>query len=192
MGLLGRGGSKVGKLGALAAARPVLEGEVNLHSTGLAGVCFKPTGAKDAFKAEQKLDDLLEQTGINSSVMVRRRSDSYGFEWLVVRAGDLDERRRRACRRLRPSSRTAASAGSFSRRSSRFNAASHAESISSTASSPGPFWPFVPTGEGQERDNDEEIRLRDGLKSQLPIEPRLERWLRSLRRTDRRLTALQS
>src|SRR5262245_44577676 len=91
MGLLGRGGSKVGKLGALASARPVLEGEVGLQTTGVAGVCFRPKTGADAFKAEQDLDDLLSYVGMNSSASVRRRSDSYGFEWLAVRAGGLEE-----------------------------------------------------------------------------------------------------
>jgi hypothetical protein len=41
----------------------------------------------------------------------------------------------------------------------------------------GTFWPFVPTGEEQERDNAEELRLKNVLESELPIEPDLTRWL---------------
>ena len=36
---------------------------------------------------------------------------------------------------------------------------------------------FVPTGEGQERDNAEELRLRNELQGELPIEEDLSRWL---------------
>jgi hypothetical protein len=41
----------------------------------------------------------------------------------------------------------------------------------------GTFWPFVPTGEDQERDNAEELRLKSELEGELPIEPDLTRWL---------------
>jgi hypothetical protein len=40
----------------------------------------------------------------------------------------------------------------------------------------GAFWPFVPTGEGQERDNAEELELKAKLEPELPIEADLSRW----------------
>ncbi|MGH3061474.1 MAG: PspA-associated protein PspAB, partial [Gaiellaceae bacterium] len=41
----------------------------------------------------------------------------------------------------------------------------------------GAFWPFIPTGREQERDNAEELRLKNELEGELPIEPDLTRWL---------------
>ena len=40
----------------------------------------------------------------------------------------------------------------------------------------GAFWPFVPTGKEQERDNAEELELKAKLEKELPIEPDLTRW----------------
>jgi len=40
----------------------------------------------------------------------------------------------------------------------------------------GNFWPFVPTGKGQERDNAEELELKAKLEQELPIEQDLSRW----------------
>ena len=40
----------------------------------------------------------------------------------------------------------------------------------------GAFWPFVPTGKEQERDNAEELELKAKLERELPIEPDLSRW----------------
>jgi hypothetical protein len=40
----------------------------------------------------------------------------------------------------------------------------------------GAFWPFVPTGKGQERDNAEELELKAKLDPELPIEKDLTRW----------------
>jgi PspA associated protein B len=39
------------------------------------------------------------------------------------------------------------------------------------------FWPFVPTGEDQKRDNAEELELKAKLEKELPIEQDLTRWL---------------
>lgn len=41
----------------------------------------------------------------------------------------------------------------------------------------GTFWPFVPTGAGQERDNARELELKAKLEPELPIEPDLSKWL---------------
>ena len=40
----------------------------------------------------------------------------------------------------------------------------------------GTFWPFVPTGMEQERDNAEELQLKAKLEQELPIEQDLTRW----------------
>ena len=41
----------------------------------------------------------------------------------------------------------------------------------------GTFWPFVPTGEDQKRDNAQELELKAKLEHELPIEEDLSRWL---------------
>ena len=41
----------------------------------------------------------------------------------------------------------------------------------------GAYWPFVPKGDGKERDNAEELELKAKLEKELPIEQDLTRWL---------------
>ena len=41
----------------------------------------------------------------------------------------------------------------------------------------GTWWPFVPTGEKQERDNAQELELKAKLEKELPIEQDLSKWL---------------
>jgi hypothetical protein len=41
----------------------------------------------------------------------------------------------------------------------------------------GAFWPFIPTGQGQNRDNAAELELKAKLEGELPIEQDLTRWL---------------
>ncbi len=40
----------------------------------------------------------------------------------------------------------------------------------------GHFYPFVPAGGEQQRDNERELRLKAQIGAELPIEPELERW----------------
>jgi hypothetical protein len=39
------------------------------------------------------------------------------------------------------------------------------------------FWPFVPIGEKQERDNARELELKAKLEPELPVEQDLTKWL---------------
>ena len=41
----------------------------------------------------------------------------------------------------------------------------------------GKWWPFIPTGDGQNRDNAAELELKAKLEPELPVEPDLTRWL---------------
>ena len=40
----------------------------------------------------------------------------------------------------------------------------------------GAFWPFVPKGDGKERDNAAELELKAKLEPELPVEQDLSRW----------------
>jgi hypothetical protein len=41
----------------------------------------------------------------------------------------------------------------------------------------GKWWPFIPTGDGQNRDNATELELKAKLEPELPVEPDLSKWL---------------
>ena len=84
----------------------------------------------------------------------------------------------RRARASRPSSRRRASAASCSRRRSASTAAS-TRSYWIYGFKTGTFWPFVPTGEKQERDNARELELKAKLEPELPIEPDLRAGSRS-------------
>ena len=40
----------------------------------------------------------------------------------------------------------------------------------------GAFYPFVPSGGDQQRDNERELRLKAQIGADLPVEPELDRW----------------
>jgi PspA associated protein B len=168
-------GPNLDKLFALTTAQLTLESELNLKPAGVAAVVFKPLSAGEFARAEQEIDELLSVTAESSGSKVRRRSDKFGFEWLVVRDRDFDD--------LVTSVHLVSSELESRGFGGQLLAALF---LFEGGERPiyliygykrGTFWPFVPIGEEQERDNAEEIRLKNELESELPIEPDLTRWL---------------
>jgi hypothetical protein len=169
------GGAKLDKLFALSTAHVTLQAELGLRATGAAAVVFKPLSASEFTRAETEIDELLGVAASSSGAEVRRRSDAFGFEWLVVRERDFEglvasvhlvssELQARGF-----GGRLLAALFAFEGGEQRVNLIYGFKR--------GTFWPFVPTGEGQERDNAEEMRLKNELERELPIEQDLTRWL---------------
>ncbi len=84
-------GAKLDKLFALPSAAVTMEAELGLRTDGVAAVVFKPLSAGDFMRAEQEIDELLGVAARDSGSEVRRREDSFGFQWLVVRDKDLED-----------------------------------------------------------------------------------------------------
>ena len=147
-------GAKLDKLFALSTAQVTLESELGLKSSGAAAVVFKPLSAGEFARAETELDELLGVAAQSSGSEVRRRSDSYGFQWLVIRDPDFEDL-----------------VTTVHLVSSELDARGFGEQLLAA------LFPFIPTGSDKERDNAEEMRLKNELEKELPIEPDLERWL---------------
>jgi hypothetical protein len=168
-------GPNLDKLFALTTAQLTLETELNLKPAGAAAVVFKPLSAGEFARAEQDIDELLSVTAQSSGSQVRRRSDKLGFEWLVVRDRDFDD--------LVTSVHLVSSELDARGFGGQLLAAGFAFDGYANpvwliyGYKRGTFWPFIPTGKDQERDNAEEIRLKNELEGELPIEPDLTRWL---------------
>ena len=84
-------GPKADKLFALSTAQITLETELGLRPAGVAGVVFKPLSAGEFLRAEQEIDELLGVVAQTSGSEVRRRQDSLGYQWLVVRDRDFED-----------------------------------------------------------------------------------------------------
>ena len=162
------------RLFALSTARVTLETELGLKPAGAAAVCFKPLSAGEFVRAENELQELLEVVARESGSRIECRPDSYGFEWLVVHDPDFED--------LVTTVHLVASelksrgfgpqllAAVF-----RFEGGEH-PLYWIFGFKRGAFWPFIPTGEGQERDNANELELKAKLERELPIEEDLSRW----------------
>jgi len=170
-------GAKLDRLFALSTAQITLETELELRPAGVAGVVFKPLSAGEFLRAEQEIDELLGVVAQTSGSEVRRRQDSLGYQWLVVHDRDFEDLVTGV--HLVASELGAHGFGeqllaaifSFGRRGE------ERPVYLIYGFKRGAFWPFVPTGKEQERDNAEELRLRNELQGELPIEEDLSRWL---------------
>jgi hypothetical protein len=175
--LFGRSGLKKAQrdaLFALPAAAVTMDAELGLKPAGVAAVIFKPLSAGEFVRAENELQELLDVVARDSSSKIERTSDSYGYEWLIIRDDDLED----LVTTVHLIGSELATRG--------FGEQLLAAAFKFTGGKlpvlwiygykRGAFWPFVPVGEGQERDNAEELELKAKLEKELPIEPELSRW----------------
>jgi hypothetical protein len=168
-------GANLDRLFALSTAQITLETELGLKPAGVAAVVFKPLSAGEFMQAERDIDELLGVAARDSGSRVSRRSDEFGFQWLVIRDSDFED--------LVTTTNLVSSelqargfGGQLLAAVFEFKGADHPVYLIygyKTAT----FWPFVPTGKKQERDNAEELKLKAELEPELPIEPDLTRWL---------------
>jgi hypothetical protein len=168
-------GAKLDRLFALSTAQVTLESELGLKSSGVAAVCFKPLSAGEFTRAENEIDELLAVAARDSGSEVRRRSDAFGFQWLVVRDPDFEDLVTTV--HLVSSELEARGFGSqLLAAEFAFQAKGAKRVYLIYGYKTGTFWPFIPSGKEQERDNADELRLKNELDGELPIEPQLERW----------------
>ncbi len=162
------------RLFALSTARISLETELGQKPAGAAAVCFKPMSAGEFVRAENELQELLDVAATEAGSRLERRSDDMGFQWLIVRDPDFEDlvttthliSTELTMRGFGPQLLAAVF---------RFEGAQHPV-YWIYGYKRGAFWPFIPTGKEQERDNAKELELKAKLEKELPIEADLSRW----------------
>lgn len=158
---------------AMSTARITLEME-GLKAGGAAAVVFKPLSSSEFVLAENELQALLDKVAQESQSKVERKSDEFGFEWLVVRDGDFED----LVSTVHLISSELQSRGFGDRllaAAFRFDNKDHPV-YWVYGYKRGTFWPFVPMGKEKERDNAEELELKAKIEKELPVEPDLSAW----------------
>jgi PspA associated protein B len=163
------------RLFALTTAAVTLQTDCNLKPAGAGAVVFKPLSSGEFTQADQDIEQLLQSVAASAGSKLERKTDSFGFEWVIVRDADLEDQV------------TAVHAVASELQAKGFGAQLLAATFAFTGDEhpvywiygfkTGTFWPFVPTGEKQERDNARELELKAKLEPELPVEQDLSRWL---------------
>src|ERR671936_1415018 len=162
------------RLFALCTAAVTRDTELGVRSAGAGGIVFKPLSAGDFVRAENDLQQLLDGVAAEGGSKLERREDSFGYTWIIVRDPELEDQV------------TAVHAVAQGLEEQGFGAQLLAAVFKFDGGKHpvywiygykrGAFWPFVPTGEDQGRDNAEELELKAKLEKELPVEQDLTRW----------------
>jgi len=165
---------KADRLFALTTAAVTLQTELGLTTAGAAAIAFKPQSSGEFRSAFDDVDQLVEAVAQQSGSQVERRSDEYGYDWIVLHDDELEDLVTTA--HALASELTAKGFGSqLLAATFRFQGGQNPVYFI-YGFKRGAWWPFVPSGD-QKRDNATELELKAKLERELPIEADLTRWL---------------
>jgi hypothetical protein len=162
------------RLFALTTAAVTLDAELGLRTAGAGGIVFKPLSAGDFVRAENELQQLLDGVAAEYGARLERREDSFGYTWIIVRDRDLEDQVT-TVHAVAQGLEEQGFGGQLLAAVFKFEGGKHPV-YWIYGYKRGAFWPFVPMGEGQERDNAEELELKAKLEPELPVEQDLTRW----------------
>jgi hypothetical protein len=162
------------RLFALSTAAITLNTELGLKTAGVGGVVFKPLSAGEFVRAENDLQQVLDAVAAESGSKLERREDSFGYTWIVVRDAELEDQVT-TIHAVAQGLEEQGFGPQLLAAVFKFDGGKHPV-YWIYGYKRGAFWPFVPTGDDQERDNAEELELKAKLEKELPIEPDLSRW----------------
>ena len=159
---------------ALPAAAITLQVDLGFTTTGIGSVCFRAPEGKAFSDLEREIRELLDTDG---GPQIEASADEFGYDWLTVRTDPPDL----------ASVVTDAHAVNISLEQAGFGpqllcslftfANSDGDEIGLVyLYKRGTFYPFVPGVGDKVRNNVMELKLRDKLTGELPVESELSRW----------------
>jgi hypothetical protein len=161
---------------ALSTAALTLQSELDLVSSGEAGLCFKAGSGESSLETNDDIKQLLDFDETNNKVTLTK--DDLGFEWLVVKDPDFEA----LVTRVHSADTSMVEHGLGPRLlCAVFGFVPKTPPGEGSVRlvylmKQGTFYPFAPTGSSQ-RNNELELRVRSFLGTDLPIEQNLSRWM---------------
>jgi hypothetical protein len=162
------------RLFALTTAAVTLDTELGLKTAGVGAIAFKPQSSGEFRSAFDDVDKLVAAVAQQCGSEVERKTDEYGYDWIIVKDPDLED--------LVTTAHTLAAELTAQGFGSQLLAATFKFSGNAHpvywiyGFKLGTFWPFVPIDKSK-RDNALELELKAKLDPELPIEQDLTRWL---------------
>jgi hypothetical protein len=163
------------RLFAISTAAVTLDTECSLTTAGVGAVIYKPLSAGEFTSADQEIEQLLAAVAQSSGSTLDRKTDSFGYEWVIVKDPDLEDQVA-GVHTVASELEAKGFGAQLLAAAFRFQGGKHPV-YWIYGFKTGTFWPFVPTGEKNERDNAEELELKAKLEPELPVEQDLSRWL---------------
>ena len=167
---------KLDNLFALATGALTLESELDLVSSGEAGLCFKSGSGESTITTDAEIQQLLNFDEAKNTVSIT--TDDLGFKWLVIKDPDLES----LVTRIHSANTSMVENGlgprllcavfGFVPKTPPGDGSLRLVYLLKQ----GTFYPFAPTGKNQ-RDNELELRVRSFLEKDIPMEKDLSRWM---------------
>jgi hypothetical protein len=163
------------RLFAMTTAYVTMETEVGLKSKGAAAICFQQIGTADFKRLYEETEELLHGSAEDTGTKIETADDKHGYRWIVLRDPDFED--------LVVSLNTVSSQLELGGYGDRLLAMVFA--FEDENGRPvyfiynfkrGAYYPFVPTGSEEGRDNSRELQLKAQLEGELPMEQELTRW----------------
>jgi hypothetical protein len=163
------------RLFAISTGYVTMQTQLGIVSRGAAAVVFQPLATADFESIVKETEELVRATAADSATTVERRDDPYRFRWLILRGEDFD-----------------GLVVAINAISGALEAGGYGERLlcavfafQDDQARPlywiynykrGSFYPFVPAGGREQRDNERELVLQAQMSRELPIEQELGRW----------------
>ena len=157
------------RLFALTTAAVTLNVECGMTPAGAGAVVFKPLSAGDFSRVEQDVQQLLEGLAAQNASKLEQKTDSFGFQWVIVRDPELEDQVQ-SVYSVAQGLTEQGFGGQLLAAVFKFEGGYWIYGFKT-----GTFWPFVPTGP-QQRDNARELELKAKLEPELPVEQDLSKW----------------
>ena len=167
---------KLDNLFALSTGALTLESELDLVSSGEAGLCFKAGSGESTITTDADIEQLLNFNEADNKVSIT--TDDLGFKWLVIKDPDLES----LVTRIHSANTSMVENGLWPRLlCAVFGFVPKSPPGDGSVRlvyllKQGTFYPFAPTSKNQ-RDNELELRVRSFLEKDLPMEKDLSRWM---------------
>jgi hypothetical protein len=163
------------RLFAISTAYITLQAEHQIEPDGVAAIVFQALATSEFEATIRDMEEVVKATGADAGIQVSTQDDSYGYRWMVLRGGSVEDL-----------------AVGINAVSSSIETAGHGERLLCAVFSfrdarqraiyfiynykRGYWYPFVPAGAASERSTERELQLKAQMSDELPIEPELERW----------------
>jgi PspA associated protein B len=167
---------KLDNIFALPTAALTLRSELDLVTSGQAGLCFKAGSGESEISSDDDLKALLNFD--EDKVKITYVTDDLGFRWIVIHDADVEN----LVTRIHGANTTLVEHGLGPRLLCAVFGFVPATPPGEGSVrlvyllKQGTFYPFAPTGADQ-RDNELELRVRSFLDGDLVIEKDLSRWM---------------
>jgi hypothetical protein len=163
------------RLFAMTTAYVKMDMELSLTTTGRAAIVFQPLATADFEGIVKDMEEVVRGTGSDAGTTVDSSDDEYGYRWMILSDPDFED--------LVVGVNAVSGSIQGGGYGDRILAAVFA--FKDERGRPlywiynykrGAFYPFVPAGGEQQRDNERELRLKAQIGADLPVEAELERW----------------